>query len=257
MNVSRGGWGMFLGRLPSRPRKSTKRSPKGAGENFPMADDPLRSGSPIIRATKLCTRFSAISARRSLPATRTSCRTVRSPPIPPRRAPSSASASVPRGAIAVWGDLSAGARRHGADIRFSAPVLVAFGKTRHVCNMASLTATCTELASGGWHMYVAYAVPIPALGDFDAKTETQHALADLREQFPGFETARLLSVRMMRGNWPTQPSCAGYDFPRETAVTGLWCVGDAVKEYGNGGNQSFAETAKLVVDQIVAARVAA
>lgn len=138
-----------------------------------------------------------------------------------------------------------------------APGLVTFGKTRRVCNMANLTASCPELAPAGWNLYVAYAVPIPSLSDFDAEVETQHALADLREQFPGFASAKMLSVRVMRGDWPTQRSCAGFDLPRETGVEGLWCVGDAVKEYGNGGTQACAETAKLVVDQIVSARVAA
>lgn len=138
-----------------------------------------------------------------------------------------------------------------------APGLVTFGKTRRVCNMANLTATCPELAPEGWHLYVAYAVPIPALGDFDAQSEIEHALVDLRDQFPGFEKAKLLSVRVMRDDWPTQRSCAGYDLPRETGVAGLWCVGDAVKEYGNGGTQACAETAKLVVDQVVASRVPA
>jgi len=135
-----------------------------------------------------------------------------------------------------------------------APGIVTFGKTRRLCNMANLTATCPELAPAGWHLYVAYAVPIPSLGDFDAETETEHALADLREQFPGFAAAKMLSVRVMRDDWPTQRSCAGYDLPRETGVAGLWCVGDAVKEYGNGGTQACAETAKLVVSQILAAR---
>lgn len=135
-----------------------------------------------------------------------------------------------------------------------APGIVTFGKTRRLCNMANMTATCPELAPNGWHLYVAYAVPIPALGDFDAETETEHALADLRDQFPGFESARLLSVRVMRDDWPPQRSCAGYDLPRETGVEGLWCVGDAVKEYGNGGTQACAETAKLVCDQILMAR---
>jgi phytoene desaturase len=34
----------------------------------------------------------------------------------------------------------------------------------------------------------------------------------------------------------------------------LWCVGDAVKQYGNGGTQACAETAKIVSDAILAAR---
>jgi len=133
-----------------------------------------------------------------------------------------------------------------------APGIVTFGKTRRLCNMANLTATCPELAPPGWHQYVAYAVPVPALGDFDEDAETELARQDLREQFPGFdEKAKMLSVRVMRGDWPAQRSCAGYDMPRETGIAGLWCVGDAVKEYGNGGTQACAETAKLVVEAIV------
>jgi phytoene desaturase len=84
--------------------------------------------------------------------------------------------------------------------------------------------------------------------------EVALALEDLREQFPGFAHAKMLSVRVMRDDWPAQRSCAGYDASRETGVSGLWCVGDAVKDYGNGGTQACAETAKLVVDAIVAAR---
>jgi phytoene desaturase len=136
----------------------------------------------------------------------------------------------------------------------SHPGIVTFGKTRRLCNMANLTATCPELAPQGWHLYVAYAVPIPALGDFDSGAEVELALADLREQFPNFNQARILSTRVMRDDWPAQRSCAGYDLPRETGIEGLWCVGDAVKEYGNGGTQACAETAKIVTDAILAQR---
>ncbi|HEX7563379.1 MAG TPA: FAD-dependent oxidoreductase, partial [Bradyrhizobium sp.] len=134
------------------------------------------------------------------------------------------------------------------------PGIVTFGKTRRLCNMANLTATCPELAPPGWHLYVAYAVPIPALGDFDSDAEVELALTDLREQFPNFDQAKILSVRVMRDDWPAQRSCAGYDLPRETGIAGLWCVGDAVKEYGNGGTQACAETAKIVTDTILAQR---
>jgi phytoene dehydrogenase-like protein len=134
----------------------------------------------------------------------------------------------------------------------SAPGIVTFGKTRRLCNMATMTATCPELAPSGWHLYVAYAVPKPALGDFDSEAETALALEDLREQFPGFAEAKILSIRVMRDEWPAQRACAGYDMARDTGVKGLWCVGDAVKDYGNGGTQACAETAKLVVDAILA-----
>ena len=134
------------------------------------------------------------------------------------------------------------------------PGIVTFGKTRRLCNMANLTATCPELAPPGWHLYVAYAVPVPALGDFDSDVEVELALTDLREQFPNFARAKILSIRVMRDDWPAQRSCAGYDLPRETGIEGLWCVGDAVKEYGNGGTQACAETAKIVTDAILAQR---
>ena len=136
----------------------------------------------------------------------------------------------------------------------SHPGIVTFGKTRRLCNMANLTATCPELAPPGWHLYVAYAVPIPALGDFDSDAEVELALMDLREQFPNFAQAKILSIRVMRDDWPAQRSCAGYDLPRETGIDGLWCVGDAVKQYGNGGTQACAETAKIVTDAILAQR---
>ena len=136
----------------------------------------------------------------------------------------------------------------------SHPGIVTFGKTRRLCNMANLTATCPELAPPGWHLYVAYAVPIPALGDFDSDAEVELALTDLREQFPNFAQAKILSIRVMRDDWPAQRSCAGYDLPRETGIDGLWCVGDAVKQYGNGGTQACAETAKIVTDAILAQR---
>jgi phytoene desaturase len=144
---------------------------------------------------------------------------------------------------------------------FDAPGIITFGKTRRLCNMADLTATCPELAPEGWHQYVAYAVPKPALGDFDSDAEVALAWEDLREQFPevAFDSpeVKTLSVRVMRDDWPAQRACAGYDLPRETGIVGLWCVGDAVKDYGNGGTQACAETAKLVVDAILAEPAAA
>ncbi|MGY8635087.1 FAD-dependent oxidoreductase [Bradyrhizobium sp. 14AA] len=134
------------------------------------------------------------------------------------------------------------------------PGIVTFGRTRRLCNMANLSATCPELAPPGWHLYVAYAVPVPALGDFDSESEIALALSDLREQFGNFDQAKILSIRVMRDDWPAQRSCAGYDLPRETGIEGLWCVGDAVKQYGNGGTQACAETAKIVTDAILATR---
>jgi phytoene desaturase len=132
-----------------------------------------------------------------------------------------------------------------------APGIVTFGVTRRLCNMANLTATCPELAPEGWNLYVAYGVPIPAVGDFDEAAEVEATLQDLRDEFPGFDEAKVLSVRVMRGDWPAQRSIAGLDLPRETSLENLWNVGDGVRTYANGGIQACAETAKLVVDQVL------
>lgn len=124
------------------------------------------------------------------------------------------------------------------------PGLVTFGRTRRLCNMGELTATCPELAPAGWYLYVAYAVPIPAIGDFDETSEIEASLQDLRDEFPGFAKAKMLSVRVMRGEWPAQRSCAGFDMPQDTPLSNLWHVGDAVKDYGDGGTQACAYTGR-------------
>ncbi len=129
------------------------------------------------------------------------------------------------------------------------PGLVTFGRTRRLCNMGELTATCPELAPAGWYQYVAYAVPKPAIGDFDEAAEIEAGLQDLRDEFPAFAKAKMLSVRVMRGEWPAQRSCAGYDLPQQTPLSNLWHVGDAVKDYGDGGTQACALTAKLAAQK--------
>jgi phytoene desaturase len=80
-----------------------------------------------------------------------------------------------------------------------APGIITFGITRRLCNMANLSAVCPEFAPEGWHQYVAYGVPVPAVGDFDEPTEIEATLDDLRDNFKGFDQrARIISVRVMR-----------------------------------------------------------
>jgi phytoene dehydrogenase-like protein len=133
-----------------------------------------------------------------------------------------------------------------------APGIITFGITRRLCNMANLTATCPELAPEGWNLYVAYGVPIPAVGEFDEEAEIEATLEDLRDNFDRFdERARILSVRVMRGAWPAQRSIAGLDLPRETTLKNLFNVGDGVREYADGGVQACAESGKLAVDRVL------
>jgi len=131
------------------------------------------------------------------------------------------------------------------------PGLITFANTERLCNLGELTATCPELAPAGWYLYVAYLVPKPALGDFDEKVETELGLQDLRNEFPDFKDARMLSIRVMRGEWPAQRSCAGYDMPQETPLPNLWHVGDAVKDYGGGGTQACADNGKVAATRVL------
>jgi phytoene desaturase len=134
----------------------------------------------------------------------------------------------------------------------TAPGIITFGITRRLCNMANLTATCPELAPEGWNLYVAYGVPIPAVGEFDEQAEIGATLEDLRDNFDRFdERAEIISIKVMRGDWPAQRSVAGLDLPRETPLENLFNVGDGAREYADGGVQACAESGKLAVDKVL------
>ncbi|TAM67470.1 NAD(P)/FAD-dependent oxidoreductase [Mycobacterium sp.] len=134
------------------------------------------------------------------------------------------------------------------------PGMLSFATTRRLAYIANFTDTCPEMAPPGWHLYVGTSVPEPSIGDFDEAAETELLLQDLRDNIDGFdERARVLNIAVTRDDWPPQRAVAGFDLPHDTPLAGLWNVGDAVKEYANGGTTACAETAALVVDKIVAA----
>ncbi|MBI3213403.1 MAG: NAD(P)/FAD-dependent oxidoreductase [Mycobacterium sp.] len=134
-----------------------------------------------------------------------------------------------------------------------APGMLSFAKSRRLAYIANFTDICPEMAPEGWHLYVGTSVPKPSVGDFDEKAETELLLEDLRDTIDRFdERAKILNVAITRDGWPPQRAVAGFDLPRDTPFEGLWNVGDAVKEYANGGTTACAETAQLVVDEIAA-----
>ena len=134
------------------------------------------------------------------------------------------------------------------------PGMLSFAKTRRLAYCANFTDRCPEMAPPGWNLYVGTSVPEPSVGDFDEAAETALLFDDLRENFPGFDdAARVLSVVVTRDDWPPQRAVAGFDLSHDTPFDGLWNVGDAVKEYANGGTTACAETAELVVAKILIA----
>ncbi|MBJ8345167.1 NAD(P)/FAD-dependent oxidoreductase [Antrihabitans sp. YC2-6] len=131
------------------------------------------------------------------------------------------------------------------------PGMLSFAKSRRMAYIANFTDVCPEMAPQGWNLYVAAAVPKPAVGDFDSESEAALLFEDLRDEIPGFdERAKVLSTVVTRDGWPPQRAVAGFDLPNTTSIAGLWNVGDGVKEYANGGTTACAETAKIVADAI-------
>ncbi|MGU3652815.1 phytoene desaturase family protein [Mycolicibacterium sp. A43C] len=134
------------------------------------------------------------------------------------------------------------------------PGMLSFAKSRRLAYIANFTDVCPEMAPQGWNLYVGTAVPKNPTGDFDEAAETELLLQDLRENIEDFDNrARILNIAITRDGWPPQRAVAGYDLTHDTPLAGLWNVGDGVKEYANGGTTACAETAKIVVDKIVAA----
>ncbi len=132
-----------------------------------------------------------------------------------------------------------------------APGMLSFARTRRLCYVANFTATCPEMAPDGWHLYVGTGVPHPAVGDFDEQAETELVMDDLRDELPEFAQARILSTVVTRDGWPPQRAVAGFDLPNTTPIANLFNVGDAVKEYANGGTTACAETAQIVAAAVL------
>lgn len=135
-----------------------------------------------------------------------------------------------------------------------APGMLSFASSRRLAYMANYTDVCPEMAPDGWHLYVGTSVPKPSVGEFDEAAEYELLMEDLRDTIPGFdERARILSRVTTKDGWPPQRAVAGYDLTHDTPFAGLWNVGDAVKEYANGGTTACAETAEIVAGKIAQA----
>jgi phytoene desaturase len=135
------------------------------------------------------------------------------------------------------------------------PGLIVFSETERVCNAGNMTATCPELAPAGKHLTVVYAVPRPAVGEFDVERELALSLQELHRELPGMDEAEVIDARPMYGDWPAQRALSGYEMPRETPLDNLWNVGDGVRDYGSGGTQSCAETARDAVAALLGTAV--
>lgn len=130
--------------------------------------------------------------------------------------------------------------------------IVFFADTQRLAALGHYTSTCPEVAPPGWRLYVAYSVPVPALGPFDEDEEVAHTLQELRAECSGFDQARVLRTRVLHGDWPAQRAVAGREAPIETPLANVFNVGDGARQYGDGGMQACAVTGALVGDRLLA-----
>jgi len=132
--------------------------------------------------------------------------------------------------------------------------ILTFGKTQRLVSVVNFTDTRPEMAPAGWHLYLGWSVPVPALRDFDHQAEIDATLADLRHKVPGFDETKIVAINVLQGDWPAQRALSGYDPPHTTPIANLYNVGDGVKQHGDGGTEGCAKIAKVVVDDITATR---
>lgn len=128
--------------------------------------------------------------------------------------------------------------------------LALFSKTRRMVYAANFSAPEQKRVPAGWNLYCGASVPRPARGQFDLEKEKELLFADLREQFPGFDEAKIVAIDVTAHDWPAQRAITGYDLPHTTPVANLWNVGDGVKPWGSAGTSACAETAKMIAGEI-------
>lgn len=126
-----------------------------------------------------------------------------------------------------------------------------FSTTKRLAYAAELAGPCPEMAPPGWHLYLGACSPSPATGTFDLEAELALLRADLREHFPGFDSAREISVEVCAGQeWPAQRAVPGKDEPQATPVANLWNVGDGARAWAGAGQSGCVESARLAVEDL-------
>ena len=130
------------------------------------------------------------------------------------------------------------------------PCLAVFSKSRRMVYAANFSAPELKRAPVGWYLYCGASVPRPARGQFDVEAEKALLLEDLRENFAGFDEAKIVAIDVTAHDWPAQRAVTGFDQPQATPIRNLWNVGDGVKPWARGGTAACAESARMVAEMI-------
>ncbi len=127
---------------------------------------------------------------------------------------------------------------------------------RRITDAIPLTNACPDMAPPGQHLTWACASPPSTLFPVDPDEEVRQCTKDLEMVFPDMDKkdGRVLKieVRNIDHDLPEGRTWLGpaYNMQRETPVTNLYNVGDAVCSPGIGGTSGCAEGAKRIVEAV-------
>src|SRR2546421_603139 len=118
--------------------------------------------------------------------------------------------------------------------------------TRRIAGMVQPTNCDPRLAPAGKHLLISHQV----MQSNNVEEEKQLALTDLRMLFgEAFEKhCRVLTMSAYRGEWPVNRTAQGDDVAPETALQGLYLVGDAVKPSGYLMVEGVAQSVNQLLD---------
>jgi phytoene dehydrogenase-like protein len=118
--------------------------------------------------------------------------------------------------------------------------------TQRIAGMVQPTNCDPNLAPPGKHLLITHQV----IRSDNIEEEKQLALADLRILFgETFEKhCHVLTISVYRGEWPVNRIAQGADVAPETAVQGLYLVGDAVKPSGYLMVEGVAQSVNRLLD---------
>jgi phytoene dehydrogenase-like protein len=118
--------------------------------------------------------------------------------------------------------------------------------TQRIAGMVQPTNCDASLAPPGKHLLITHQV----IRSDHIEEEKQLALADLRMMFgETFEKhCRVLTMSVYRGEWPVNRIAQGADGAPDTAVQGLYLVGDAVKPSGYLMVEGVAQSVNQLLD---------
>jgi phytoene dehydrogenase-like protein len=124
------------------------------------------------------------------------------------------------------------------------------GASRLIC-ILSPTLCCPELAPAGKHLLQSYSGVMTPQGAMDMNREIEANLEELYGLIPDARTkGRVLSVGCWQGEWPLFRT-VWHGLPQKTPVINLYNVGDGVRIPGMIGVTLCAETARVVVEDLM------